>query len=430
MLPQQITRIPRRRWRIAWLLGIGVLVNYFDRVNLSVSQAALTASFGITAITFGWLSGAYSFTYAALQLPIGVILDKFGIRRVGRLSTFLWSLASFAAAASPGLAGLFGARLLLGVGEASTFPANAKAIGSWFPPEERSFATSINDSAAKFSSAIGVPALGMLLLWFGWRWSFVATGVVSFSYFLLFWHVYRDPLHDPKLTEVERHYITGLPAGAPVSAVKPAAAPFTLLLRQRKVWGLFLGFGAYNYTFYLLLTWLPGYLFASMNLDQKHAFLYTGLPWVVATITDLFVGGWLADHLIQRGFNANRVRKTILVSGMTFGLGIFGAAYTHSTLTALIWISISIGGVSAAAPIGWSIPSLIAPRASVGTVGGIANFASQISAICAPVLTGYIFQATHSFAWAFAVAAAYIVVGIFGYTVLMGPIEQMDLDSA
>ena len=90
--------IPRYRWRIAWLLGLGVLVNYFDRVNLSVSKEALTVSFGITAVTFGWLSGAYSFTYAALQLPIGVILDKFGIRRVGRLSTFLWSIASFAAA--------------------------------------------------------------------------------------------------------------------------------------------------------------------------------------------------------------------------------------------------------------------------------------------------------------------------------------------
>ena len=422
--------VPRRRWRIAWLLGIGVLVNYFDRVNLSVSKEALTVSFGITAVTFGWLSGAYSFTYAALQLPIGVILDKFGIRRVGRLSTFLWSIASFAAAISSGLTGLFGARLLLGVGEASTFPANAKAIGSWFPPEERSFATSINDSAAKFSSALGVPLLGMILIGLGWRWSFVATGVISFAYFLLFWAVYRDPLHDPHLTETELAYIAGKPAAELASTPRPPTPSFTSLLRQRKVWGLFLGFGAYNYTFYLLLTWLPSYLFASMKMSQMQSFLYTGFPWVVATITDLAVGGWLTDSLIQRGFNPNRVRKTILVTGMTFGLGIFGAAYTHSTLTALIWISISIGGVSAAAPIGWSIPSLIAPRASVGTVGGIANFASQISAICAPVLTGYIFQATHSFAWAFAVAAAYIVVGIFGYTVLMGPIEQMDLDSA
>ena len=136
------------------------------------------------------------------------------------------------------------------------------------------------------------------------------------------------------------------------------------------------------------------------------------------------------DWLIERGWDAIRVRQVVLVAGTVCGLGIFGAANTHSAQQALIWISISIGGVSAAAPIGWSIPSLIAPRASVGTVGGIANFASQISAICAPVLTGYIFQATHSFAYAFAVAAAYILAGIFGYTVLMGPIEPMNLEQA
>src|SRR6202046_3220625 len=97
---------PRRRRRIAWLLGLGVLVNYFDRVNLSVSQAALFTTFGISSVTFGYLSGAYNWTYALCQLPIGVILDKFGVRRVGRASTFLWSVASFAAAISPNVAGL------------------------------------------------------------------------------------------------------------------------------------------------------------------------------------------------------------------------------------------------------------------------------------------------------------------------------------
>lgn len=185
--------IPRRRWRIALLLGFGVLVNYFDRVNLSVSQDALAHDFGITLVTFGWLAAAYNFTYAALQLPIGFILDKFGIRRVGRVSIFLWSLASFAAALSPGLKSLFAARLLLGVGEAPTFPANGKAIGSWFPPHERSFATAINDSMAKLASAIGVPVLGILLLHIGWRMSFAATGIISLAYFALFWGVYTDP---------------------------------------------------------------------------------------------------------------------------------------------------------------------------------------------------------------------------------------------
>src|SRR6185437_8143550 len=114
--------IPRRRWRIASLLGIGVLINYFDRVNLSVSHDALFAAFGISNVVFGYLSSADNLTYAALQLPIGVILDKLGVKRVGRIGTFLWSCASFGGAVTPTLGGLFGARFLLGIGEAPTFP--------------------------------------------------------------------------------------------------------------------------------------------------------------------------------------------------------------------------------------------------------------------------------------------------------------------
>ena len=175
-------RAPKRRWRIAWLLGLGVLVNYFDRVNLSVSQASLATEFGISAIAFGYLSGAYNWTYALCQLPIGVVLDKFGVKRVGRAASFLWSVASFGAAVTPNLGGLFAARLLLGVGEAPTFPANAKAIGHWFPARERGLSTAMFDAAAKFASAIGVPIIGVVLLMVGWRWSFALTGLVSFLF--------------------------------------------------------------------------------------------------------------------------------------------------------------------------------------------------------------------------------------------------------
>src|ERR1700749_1226568 len=113
-------RIPRRRWRIAFLLGLGAVVNYFDRVNLSVAHAALVPPFAISNITFGYLSAAYNWTYALCQLPVGVVLDRFGVRRIGRISSFLWSVASFAASVAPNLGGFFAARLLLGIGEAPT----------------------------------------------------------------------------------------------------------------------------------------------------------------------------------------------------------------------------------------------------------------------------------------------------------------------
>ena len=429
--PAQLTARPiapalhRRRWGIAWLLSFGVLVNYFDRVNLSVSQDALRAAFGISPVMFGYLSSAYSWTYAACQLPSGLLLDRFGVKIIGRISTFLWSVASFGAAVSSGVRGFFAARFLLGIGEAPTFPANAKAVGYWFPSAERSLATAIFDAAAKFSSAIGVPVIGILLLHFGWRWSFAATGFVSLLYFALFYGWYRNPTEDKALSPVEREFIAR--GGAqPEDAVRAArGAPLTYLMRQRKVCGLALGFASYNYTFYLLLTWLPSYFETALHVNLFNSVLFTSVPWLFATLVDLLVGGWLVDTLIQRGWNPLRVRQAVLIAGTSFGLGILGAAQVRTPAAALFWISMSIGGLSAAAPVGWSIPSLIAPRESVATLGGIVNFCNHLAGIAAPIVTGYVVKATNSFSGAFAGATIFLLIGIAGYVFLLGRIEPI-----
>jgi ACS family D-galactonate transporter-like MFS transporter len=417
--------VPRRRWGIAWLLGFGVLVNYFDRVNLSVSRDALHAAFGISTVMYGYLLSAYNWSYLALQLPSGLLLDRFGVRRVGRISTIIWSVASFGAALSGGIGGMFASRFLLGIGEAPTFPANAKAIGYWFPANERSLATAMFDAAAKFSSAIGVPLLGLLLLHFGWRWNFAATGFFSLLYFAAFYAFYRNPSEDRLLTGREREFIAK--GGAqPEDRVRAAqGAPLGYLVRQPRVCGLALGFASYNYSFYLFLTWLPSYLSVAHHVDLLRSVLYTSIPWLFATLTEVVLGGWLVDSLIQRGWNAVRVRQVALIGGTCLGLGILGAAKAQSPEAAVFWISVSLGGLSAASPVGWSIPALIAPRESVGTLGGILNFCNQLSGIAAPIATGYIVQATHSFSWAFTAAAAFLLVGIAGYVFLLRNMEPI-----
>jgi ACS family D-galactonate transporter-like MFS transporter len=417
--------IPRRRWRIAFVLALGVLVNFFDRINLSVSRDALHDSFGLSLVAFGYLSSAFSWTYAAMQMPAGVLLDRWGVRRVGRISALLWSLSSFAAAIAPGLGWFFGARLLLGVSESPTFPANAKALGYWFTREERGLATAITDAAAKFSTAIGVPLIGLLLLYFGWRWSFAATGFVSFTYFLLFYVIYCNPSEDLDLSPAEHDFILQGGAQLEGSTKIRGGSSLSYLLRQRKVYGLALGWGAYNYTFFLLLTWLPSYLSVSLHLDLLHSVFYTSVPWLFATATDLLIGGWLVDALIQRGYDANLVRQTVLVTGMAFGLSIFGAARTHTATAALIWISLALGGLAAAAPVAWTVPSLISPRESVGTLAGAVNLCGQIAAISAPIITGYIVSTSHSFAAAFLTATVILLLGIVGYIFLLGRIEPI-----
>ena len=352
-----------------------------------------------------------------------MVLDKLGVRRVGRIGTFLWSVASFAASITPTLGGFFGARWLLGIGEAPTFPGNAKAIGLWFPQQERSFATSVFDGMAKFASAIGVPLIGIVLIHVGWRWSFAFTGVVSFAYFIYFWRVYRDPEEDTGLSEEERRHILGQPDHSAAERDGEPASSLWHLIRQRKVFGLTLGMGSYNYVFYLLLYWLPSYFSSALHIDLLHSFADTSVPWLVATFGDFVVGGWLVDVLIQRGRNSSTVRRFVLIGGMTCGLGILGASAAHSAAQALVGISLSIGGLSAASAVAWSVPSLIAVRKDVGKVGGIINFAGQISGITASILTGYLVSALRSYAWAFGVAAAYLTIGIFGYVFLLGKVE-------
>jgi len=414
---------PHRRWRIAVLLGVGVLVNFFDRVNTSVAYAALHANWGITAVTFGYLASAYNWSYAALQIPVGVMLDRWGVRRIGRVAALLWSAASFASGLATGLYSFFAARLLLGIGEAPTFPANAKAVGYWFPLRERSFATSINDAAAKFASAIGVPILGLLVIRLGWRWSFIFTGFVSFLYFLLFWGVYRNPSEDARLSPAERALLAeggAQPESAPATHVH--GAPLLYLMRQPQVIGATIGFAAYNYVFYLVLTWLPSYLSMSLHVDLLHSALDTSIPWLVATVTDLAIGGWMVDALVRRGARPWLVRQCVLVGGLAFGMGIYGARFAHTSAVAVAWISLCMAGLGAMAPVGWSIPSLIAPRESVGRIGGIMNFATQIAAISAPVITGY-FARANNFGGSFALAAVVLAVGIAGYVLGLGKLQ-------
>jgi MFS family permease len=401
-------------------LGIGVLVNYFDRINLSVAREGLHAQFGITAVQFGYLSSAFNWTYAALQLPVGVLLDRFGVKKLGRIGAFLWSAASFGAAWAPSAYMFFSMRLLLGIGEAPSFPANAKAVGHWFPRHERSFATSIFDAAAKFGPAVGVLAVGGVAARFGWRWSFAATGVLSLLYFLVFTIYYRDPDEDRDLPVTERRYIQEGQENAP----QGQSASLGYLLRQRKIVGLGVGFFGYSYCLYLLLYWMPSY-FSSLKLDTFHSLLYTAVPWIFASAVDLLIGGWLVDALVRRGYKDTRVRKTVLIAGTCFGLALAGAISTTNPTIALLSISLALGGLSAAAPVGWSIPSLISPRNSVGKVASILNFGIQSAGIVSPIATGYITGATHSFSLAFAAGAALLLSGIPAYIFLLGKIEPV-----
>ncbi|HEX3537938.1 MAG TPA: MFS transporter [Stellaceae bacterium] len=422
--------IPHHRWWIGVLLGTGILVNYFDRITLSIAAPELQKEFGLDPAQLGLIFSVFFWSYAVLQIPVGLVLDRFGVKPIGRIGAAMWSVATALTAVATGAGGIIAARILLGIAEAPAFPANAKATGYWFPRNERGLATAIFDSAAKFANVIGAPLVGFVVVAFGWRGAFWSMAVLNLAYFILYYVVYRDPGDDTRLSTAERDYIRA--GGGAAEGAAPAGAGKMLgyLLRTRKIWGLTIGFAAYGYSFALFLTWLPGYLVRELHMSILGSAEYTAIPWLVATITDLVIGGWLIDHLISRGNDETRVRKSVLVIGMLLGLAVFGAAFTERPVVAIFWISVALAGLAAAAPVGWSIPGLIAPKGGAGTVGGIMNFVNNLMGAAAPLATGFIVGVTGSFAGAFLVAGIALVIGIFAYVVLLGRIEPVPAPAA
>ena len=417
--------LPRVRWRIASLLGTGVLVNYFDRIALSVAAPRLEQSFGLTPVEVGVLFSAFFWSYALLQIPLGAVLDRLGVRLVGCWSAFLWSAASLLTGCASGFAGLIVARVLLGLAEAPSFPLSSKATGYWFPRQERALSTALFDAATKVSNVVGVPLVALVVVSFGWRVGFVFVGLLSLAYFLAFVRMYRDPSRHPSVTPQQRARLLAEGAVAENAAAVSSLAMLLHLLRSRKVWGLSIGFAAYGYCFFLFLTWLPGYLVRELHMSLLESAGLTMIPWACASISGLLIGGWLIDFLVARSRNETRVRKAILLGGMCTGATVFGATTTRDPALAITWISLAMSGLAAASAVCWSLPSLIAPRGGVASVGGIMNFANNLMGIAAPIATGYVLSSTHSFSGAFLIAGIVLLIGVASFVLLLGRIEPI-----
>ncbi len=352
------------------------------------------------------------------------MLDKLGVKWLIRVGTVIWSIACFMTALVSGFGLIILSRLLLGIGETPVFPGSSKATGYWFPVKERGRATSSFDASAKFASALGLPIVALAVSAYGWRAGFVITGILSILYAIAFWFLYRDPGKSKHLSEAEHQYI--LEGGAQQEHVAPTNLWDNLkfLGRQRKVWGLTLGFTAYNYSFNLFLVWLPGYLQTQLHASVLKSGIYLIIPWLVATLTDLLIGGVLVDRLIASGKEPTRVRKVLLTIGMLMGVAAAGAAFTNNINVAVAWLTVSLAGLAFAAPIAWSIPSLIAPKGTVGTVGSIMNFFGNAAGIVAPIVAGFVADRM-GFAPNFLITSAILIAGIFSFLFLLGRIEQI-----
>src|SRR5258708_17387132 len=180
-------RVGNLRWGIAILLGIGIVINYFDRTNISVATKPFEQAFHLSAAQMGIVLSAYLWSYTLLQIPVGAMLDRIGVKWLMRIGTIIWSLATFMTALVSGLGLVILSRVLLGIAEAPAFPGSSKATGYWFPLNERGLATSAFDASAEFSNVIGEPIVAAAVTIWGWRAGFFVTGTLSLIYAALFW---------------------------------------------------------------------------------------------------------------------------------------------------------------------------------------------------------------------------------------------------
>lgn len=156
-------RPTRVRYGVLALIATGTLINYLDRTILGIAAPALTKELAISPTLMGVIFSAFSWTYAASQVPGGAFLDRFGTRLTYMLSVGFWSFFTLLHAVIGSVAGLFGLRLLLGIAESPCFPANSRVVATWFPRNERAMATGVYTVGEYIGLAFLSPVLFLML---------------------------------------------------------------------------------------------------------------------------------------------------------------------------------------------------------------------------------------------------------------------------
>lgn len=392
------------------LLVAAALVNYFDRSALAVANPLIRADLHLDVAQMGLLLSAFLWAYAFAQLPIGALLDRVGPKRALGLGLALWSAAQAAGGLMGSLGPFVGVRALLGLGEGPMFPAAAAVVRDWFRMDERTSATGVWNSAPAVAQALAPPVLTLLMTLIGWRWMFVALGLAGLLLAAVWMFAYRD-----------RRRRAASDCGLP-----PTLAGWGRLFTRRMTWGLMAGNFGVIYVLWLYSTWLPGYLEIERGLSIKSAGIVSALPFALS-IGGSIGGGFLVDHIARRGASLIRTQKVfVCLSLVGMGLFTFAAAHATSVAWAIADISAALFCDGCATCMAWAIATTAAPKGYVGALGGIQNFAGYFGGALAPMVTGFIVQATGTFTLALVTGAAIAFLSAASYALIV-PREPMRL---
>ena len=414
------TRIGNVRWTICALLFFAATINYLDRQVIATLKDTLQSARVWDEIGYSWVVFAFQTAYAIGLLIAGRVMDWLGTRKGFSLSVLIWSLAAMGHALVSTVVGFSVARFALGLGESGNFPASIKTVAEWYPKKERALATGIFNAGTNVGVLVAAVTVPWLTINFGWRWTFIVTGLTGFAWVALWLAVYRPPEQHRRLSAQELAYIRSDPHES------EARVPWGRLLPYRQTWAFAIGKFMTDPIWWIYLFWLPDFLKKSYGVDLKNI----GLPLIVVyLIADIgsITGGWLSSSLIKRGISVNRARKTaMLICALAVVPVVFAAKASN------VWIAVLLVGLAAAAHQGWSaniftITSDMFPRQAVGSVVGIGGMAGAIGGMLISKIVGYILQFTGSYVPIFIIAGSTYLIALLIIHLLVPKLEPAPL---
>jgi MFS family permease len=370
-----------RRWTIIGLLSIGAIIAYVSRTNISVALTLpdFIKTFRLSDVDRGTLNSAFFWSYAALQIPMGWWVDRYGVKIPYAISFLLWCLASAATGLTNGLLSLTSMRVLTGAGEAIVTPASYRWIRHNFAEKDNGLAVGLYMLGTKIGPAIGAPLAAWLIVKSGWKLMFVILGLAGLIWLIPWMLLVRNDKPIP-----------GQPSQ---TKGKPAVAvPFRNIMASPVVWGTIIINFCYNYFVFYCMTWLPAYFVEQRHLSLSKMSLYTFFSFSgIAIVTVL--AGWAADLLIRRGLDPVKVRKAFIIAGFAIACTELMGARTTSVNVALFWAVVSLSGLGLASANHLALCRLtLIPAAAVGLVSGVQNVSTSLAGIVSPVLSAWLKQ--------------------------------------
>lgn len=385
-------KIPRLRWVIAGLLCLSTVINYADRLTLSVISRDLRTTFSLTEQDYSHILTLFFLAYAIMYAGSGYVVDRLGTRRGFAVFIAGWSAAQILHAFAFGKWTLAGARFLLGLTEPGAWPAAAKAVAEWFPAEQRALGIGIFNSGTSLGSALAPPMVAWLTLRYGWPYAFVFTGALGFFWLLLWLLLYQPPHKNRFLRESEysqlRHLVRPPDEARPATAAKVS---WTAVVRSRGCYTLILTRFLTDPVLYFAIFWLPEYLRKERHFDLAMVGRYAWVPFIFGDI-GYIGGGWLSGKLIEHGWTLPRARKFVMLLGAAvMPLVIFAPYVPNAALAIGATCFLTLGHALWTANL-QTIPTDLFPGPEIGTATGFSGMGGAVGGMLASLGTGYVVQ--------------------------------------